>query len=226
MASAARDHLAWTAPRVKLDAQGAVIVHTGVTEQGQGAEAVMAQCVAPVVWRADRQGSRHHRRHRQHALWRRHLGLARGRHRRRSGLAGRQGAARRMCSRSPARCCRQSLTSSISSTPSSSTRTRAPSACRSRSWRGSPSQHLLREAGSEDIDEELISVAAEGLEAQADWTSLGSPGPTSATRRGRTSTPPTASRTTSLAATSRPSRSRSTPGPWTGTGRSRSARAY
>jgi thiol-disulfide isomerase/thioredoxin len=36
-------------------------------------------------------------------------------------------------------------------------------------------QHLLREAGSEGIDEELVSVAAEGLEAQADWTSLGSP---------------------------------------------------
>ena len=31
---------------VKLDAQGAVICHTGVTEQGQGAEAVMAQVVA------------------------------------------------------------------------------------------------------------------------------------------------------------------------------------
>ncbi|HEX2217053.1 MAG TPA: xanthine dehydrogenase family protein molybdopterin-binding subunit, partial [Xanthobacteraceae bacterium] len=31
---------------VKLDAQGAVICHTGVTEQGQGAEAVVAQCVA------------------------------------------------------------------------------------------------------------------------------------------------------------------------------------
>jgi len=30
----------------KLDAQGAIIVHTGVTEQGQGAEAVVAQCVA------------------------------------------------------------------------------------------------------------------------------------------------------------------------------------
>jgi thiol-disulfide isomerase/thioredoxin len=36
-------------------------------------------------------------------------------------------------------------------------------------------QHLLREAGSEDIDQELVSVAAEGLEAQADWTNLGSP---------------------------------------------------
>jgi carbon-monoxide dehydrogenase large subunit len=31
---------------VKLDAQGAIIVATGVTEQGQGAEAVVAQCVA------------------------------------------------------------------------------------------------------------------------------------------------------------------------------------
>ncbi|HET9714667.1 MAG TPA: xanthine dehydrogenase family protein molybdopterin-binding subunit [Pseudolabrys sp.] len=31
---------------VKLDAQGGIIVHTGVTEQGQGAEAVVAQCVA------------------------------------------------------------------------------------------------------------------------------------------------------------------------------------
>src|SRR4029079_7585170 len=31
---------------VKLDAQGAIIVHTGVTEQGQGTEAVVAQCVA------------------------------------------------------------------------------------------------------------------------------------------------------------------------------------
>ena len=30
----------------KIDAQGAIIVHTGVTEQGQGAEAVVAQCVA------------------------------------------------------------------------------------------------------------------------------------------------------------------------------------
>ena len=36
-------------------------------------------------------------------------------------------------------------------------------------------QHLLREARSEDIDEELVSVTAEGLEAQADWTNLGSP---------------------------------------------------
>ena len=44
--------------------------------------------------RADRARARDHRRHRQYALWRRHLGLARRRHRRRSRLAGRQGAAR------------------------------------------------------------------------------------------------------------------------------------
>jgi carbon-monoxide dehydrogenase large subunit len=31
---------------VKLDSQGAIIIHSGVTEQGQGAEAVLAQCVA------------------------------------------------------------------------------------------------------------------------------------------------------------------------------------
>lgn len=31
---------------VKLDATGAISIHSGVTEQGQGAEAVMAQCVA------------------------------------------------------------------------------------------------------------------------------------------------------------------------------------
>jgi hypothetical protein len=36
-------------------------------------------------------------------------------------------------------------------------------------------QHLLREARREGIDEELVSVTAEGLEAQADWTNLGSP---------------------------------------------------
>ena len=38
--------------------------------------------------------ARHHRRYRQRALWRRHLGVTRGRHRRRGRLAGRQGAAR------------------------------------------------------------------------------------------------------------------------------------
>ena len=93
---------------VKLDAQGAIIVHTGVTEQGQGAEAVIAQVRRHVVRRADRQGARHHGRHRQYALWRRHLGLARRRHRRRSGLAGRQGAARQRARGRGAASCRPS----------------------------------------------------------------------------------------------------------------------
>jgi thiol-disulfide isomerase/thioredoxin len=36
-------------------------------------------------------------------------------------------------------------------------------------------QRLLREAGSEGIGDDLVSVTADGLEAQADWTNLGSP---------------------------------------------------
>jgi thiol-disulfide isomerase/thioredoxin len=36
-------------------------------------------------------------------------------------------------------------------------------------------QRLLRDAGVEDIGDELVSVAPDGFEAQADWTNLGSP---------------------------------------------------
>jgi thiol-disulfide isomerase/thioredoxin len=36
-------------------------------------------------------------------------------------------------------------------------------------------QHLLREAAGEGIDNELVSVAPDGFEAQADWTNLRSP---------------------------------------------------
>ena len=36
-------------------------------------------------------------------------------------------------------------------------------------------QRLLREAGGEDGGDALITVAADGFEAQADWTNLGSP---------------------------------------------------
>jgi thiol-disulfide isomerase/thioredoxin len=36
-------------------------------------------------------------------------------------------------------------------------------------------QHLLREAAGEGIDDELVSVAPDGFEAQADWTNLRSP---------------------------------------------------
>jgi Thioredoxin like C-terminal domain len=36
-------------------------------------------------------------------------------------------------------------------------------------------QQLLREAAGEDIDNELVSVAPDGFEGQADWTNLRSP---------------------------------------------------
>ena len=36
-------------------------------------------------------------------------------------------------------------------------------------------QHLLRETAGEGIDNELVSVAPDGFEAQADWTNLRSP---------------------------------------------------
>jgi thiol-disulfide isomerase/thioredoxin len=36
-------------------------------------------------------------------------------------------------------------------------------------------QRLLREAESEGVGDDLVSVAADGFEAQADWTNLGSP---------------------------------------------------
>jgi thiol-disulfide isomerase/thioredoxin len=36
-------------------------------------------------------------------------------------------------------------------------------------------QMLLREAGHDDVGRDLVSVEAEGFEAQADWTTLGSP---------------------------------------------------
>jgi Thioredoxin like C-terminal domain len=36
-------------------------------------------------------------------------------------------------------------------------------------------QHLMREAAGEGIDNELVSVAPDGFEAQADWTNLRSP---------------------------------------------------
>ncbi len=80
---------------LKLDATGAVICQSGVTEQGQGTEFDPGANRRLVIRRADRAGPRHHRRHRQHALWRRHLGVARRRHRRRGGLAGWQGAPRK-----------------------------------------------------------------------------------------------------------------------------------
>ena len=84
---------------VKLDATGAIFIHSGVTEQGQGAEFGAGAMRRQLVRRADRARPRRHRRYRQHALWRRHLGVARRRHRRRGGLAGRQSAARQRARR-------------------------------------------------------------------------------------------------------------------------------
>ena len=76
-----------------------MFVHSGVTEQGQGAESVLAQCVASSFGVPIERVRVDHRRHRQHALWRRHLGVARRRHRRRGRLAGRQGVARQRARR-------------------------------------------------------------------------------------------------------------------------------
>jgi thiol-disulfide isomerase/thioredoxin len=36
-------------------------------------------------------------------------------------------------------------------------------------------QHLLRDAGRDDVPDDLVSVVPDGFEAQADWTNLGSP---------------------------------------------------
>ena len=64
-------------------------------------------------------------------------------------------------------------------------------------------QRLLRAAGVEGVDEALVSVAADGFEAQADWTNLASPRRTSATSKLRTSRLPVVSRSMSLERMSR-----------------------
>ncbi len=86
-------------------------------------------------------------------------------------------------------------------------------------------QHLLREAGSDGIDEELVSVTAEGFEAQADWTNLASPETYLGYQQGQNLDSPDGVAYDDLAATSRPSRCSSTTGPWPETGRSRRGRA-
>ena len=67
-------------------------------------------------------------------------------------------------------------------------------------------QRLLREAGRDDVADDLVSVAPEGLEAQADWTNLESPETYLGYEQGRTSRPPAVPRSTSPAAMSRRSR--------------------
>ena len=123
---------------VKLDAQGDIIVATGVTEQGQGAETVIAQVVAtsfgvPIeqvrvitgdtdntpygggTWASRAAGIG------GEAAWQAGKALARQRARRR-----RQ------------RCCRPSPKTSTSAMASWWTKRKAPSACRSKSSRASP----------------------------------------------------------------------------------------
>ena len=90
---------------LRLDATGAVFVHSGVDRARPGRGIGAGAMRGDVLRGADRARARHHRRYRQHALWRRHLGVTRRRHRRRSSLAGRQGAARqRPCRRRLASC--------------------------------------------------------------------------------------------------------------------------
>ena len=60
----------------------------------------------------------------------------------------------------------------------------ARAATRSARW---PSSMLLREAGREGVTDDLVSVADEGFEAQADWGTWALRRRTSATSRGRTS---------------------------------------
>ena len=67
-------------------------------------------------------------------------------------------------------------------------------------------QHLLREAGSEGIDESSSPYPRRVWRHNPTGRASARPRPTSVTSRGRISTLPTASRTTSLAPTSRPSR--------------------
>ena len=123
---------------VKLDAQGNINVATGVTEQGQGAESVVAQCVATSfgvsidkvrVITGDTD---------VHALWRRHLGFARRRHRRRSGLAGRQGPARQRARGRRRHAAGQARDARHPQRHRRRCRRAAPNGCRWRNWRASP----------------------------------------------------------------------------------------
>ena len=123
---------------VKLDATGRDHLPHRRHRAGPGRRSRDRAMRRLVVRRADRKSSRHHRRHRQHALWRRHLGVARRRHRRRGGMAGRQGAARQRARGRRRASCRPSRTISTFATASWSTRTTATNACRSTNWRASP----------------------------------------------------------------------------------------
>jgi thiol-disulfide isomerase/thioredoxin len=63
-------------------------------------------------------------------------------------------------------------------------------------------QRLLREAGADEIADDLVSVTPDGFEAQADWTNLQTRRRTWATSKLRTSPLPAAERSASPAPTS------------------------
>ena len=129
---------------VKLDAQGAIIVHTGVTEQGQGAEAVVAQCVAssfgvPMEKVRVITGDTDNTPYGGGTWASRAAGIG-------GEAAWQAGKALRGQCRSRWRqpSCRPSRTNSTSATASWWTKTTAPNACRSTSWRASPTSGPIR----------------------------------------------------------------------------------
>ena len=113
---------------VRMDATGSVICQTSITEQGQGSESLTAQIVGSVLGVPMDRVRVILGRHRQHALWRRHLGLARRRDRRRGGAAGGESAAQAISSMSPPPSCSPRRPNSTSSTMRSS----MPATARSR----------------------------------------------------------------------------------------------
>ena len=129
---------------VRLDATGAIFCHTGVSEQGQGAEAVIAQCVATSFGVSARQACA--------SSWAtpttRPMAAAPGRRGRLASAAKRPGRPARRCDRTccrlPAASCRPSPRAWISATGSWSTARAAPSACRCTSWRASATSGPIR----------------------------------------------------------------------------------
>ena len=73
---------------LRLEPSGSVRCITSLTDQGQGTLTSVAQIVADTRRRVDRPGERGRRRQRDLALWRRRLGVARHRDRRRGRAAG------------------------------------------------------------------------------------------------------------------------------------------
>ena len=81
-------------------------------------------------------------------------------------------------------------------------------------------QRLLREAGVEGVPDDVVAVAAGGLEVQADWTNLESPESYLGYEQGRSFGSPGRRRSTSLARTRRRTRCGSTSGRSPATGHS------